>query len=830
MDFCTIVARKHWAAARVLARCLAVHHPHSRFHVLLAERFPVSNPDEILSCDVHSLEALPIPQLMAWCFQYPFQDLCKIVRPYWLEHLFSNNGCERLLYLDVPTLVFAPLTQIEHALKQFDIVLLPYDNDTVHHKKPIAATDAQWHSIYRPECLALRKGVVTNRLFTYWKNAVSPAEGAEPGGKPSIHDQWIDLVPAYFENVHIVRDPGYHLGWWNIEDQKITLSAGEPVFVGKTVSLCQLRVDTLFEKMDESKGPTLDRVLEASPNHPLIEYYQTLLRAEGHDTYRQVPDSLEQYNDGGLITLEDRKHYRILGARAERFGDPFDTSSANSFAQWRQRLYASCEGEWTAPPEYGINLSGFFQSEKGLGEATRATLSALQAANIPHVLNNFVDVSSNNSERPRARFSQNNPYSFNILHFNAPEVPKFILEYGKKYLLGRYNIGFWNWELSEFPSDWKDYFQVFHEIWVPSRFTQESVAQVSPIPVRLVPFAITIPPGPPPGIDRQRFGLPEHAFLFLFAFDFQSTLGRKNPLALIDAFRRAFGGRADVGLVLKTTHAQKVPTLHAQFEAACRGQSNIYHVSEVLSRDAMHGLMWLCDSYISLHRSEGYGLTLCEAMAMGKPVIATGYSANVDFMNDANSLLVQYRLVEIQQDQGHYQRGMAWAEPDVEHAAELMRRVVADADLARRLGERARHDITQNLHPARVGTLIRQRLDDLLMHAAPCTQVANLPQTFATANLLWLNDLCNIHHVNYTSERKVIGRLIDSARKLTARLLAPVLQRQINYNQVLKCTVDHLYHQMDTQQTQIDRLEKLLLAASRHDHISPTYFSSEKAA
>src|SRR5262249_7802760 len=160
-------------------------------------------------------------------------------------------------------------------------------------------------------------------------------------------------------------------------------------------------------------------------------------------------------------------------------------------------------------------------------------------------------------------------------------------------------------------------FDYFDEVWVPSTFTQESVSAVSPIPVHCVPFAVVVPDSLPACIGRQRFGLPEESFLFLFSFDFHSWLERKNPLGVIDAFRLAFGDRTDVGLVLKSVHGLARRHDWARVQSACAGQTNIHLIDRVMDRATMYQLMGLCDSYVSLHRAEGFGLGLAEMMAMG---------------------------------------------------------------------------------------------------------------------------------------------------------------------------------------------------------------------
>ena len=286
---------------------------------------------------------------------------------------------------------------------------------------------------------------------------------------------------------------------------------------------------------------------------------------------------------------------------------------------------------------FGVNLLGFLQSEKGMGEHCRATIRSLKAAGIPHALNNWVDPSSANLDADCSAFRTDNPYPINLIHLNAIDAP-FLYKEIPAYFHGRYNVGYWNWELDWFPEEWRGSFQFFDEIWAPSTFSQKSYSRLSPIPVHWVPISIAIPPSSSPTVSRERFQLPRDAFVFLFAFDFHSYFARKNPLAAIEAFRRAFPQRRDVVLALKLCHWESVPVEFMEVLTACRGQANIRILRDILSRDEMYDLLRVCDAYVGLHRSEGYGLPLVEAMALGKPVIGTGYSGNVDFMNSRQQL------------------------------------------------------------------------------------------------------------------------------------------------------------------------------------------------
>lgn len=246
-----------------------------------------------------------------------------------------------------------------------------------------------------------------------------------------------------------------------------------------------------------------------------------------------------------------------------------------------------------------------------------------------------------------------------------------------------------------------DRFKLFHEIWVASTFTQSALAAVSPIPVvRMRPAVET---EPAVGITRQTMGLPGDKFIFLFAFDMFSICERKNPYGLIEAYRRAFEPDfRDTVLVIKVTNLQRArglemalglePNFQAKLAESVRSVSGLL-LDGYLDRKSTNALYNLTDSFVSLHRSEGFGLSIAEAMHLGKPCIATGYSSNMDFMTPYNSYLTRYRLVELRRDYGPYKQGTVWADPDLDHAASLMRRVAKDRQEAIRVGGSAAADI-----------------------------------------------------------------------------------------------------------------------------------------
>jgi glycosyltransferase involved in cell wall biosynthesis len=214
----------------------------------------------------------------------------------------------------------------------------------------------------------------------------------------------------------------------------------------------------------------------------------------------------------------------------------------------------------------------------------------------------------------------------------------------------------------------------------------------------------------PNGLSRADLGLPDGKFLFLMMYDMHSHQSRKNPQAAVEAFRRAFPDAARVGLVIKTMNAETYPREWAKLEKHLASLPGITLINTMLSRQEVYNLESLCDCFVSLHRSEGFGLGLAESMYLGKPTLATNWSGNVDFMNESNSCPVRYTLVKLEQDYGPYHKGQHWAEADCDHAAWYMKKLVEDADFRRRIADAGQHTIRTDFSYEAVGKMYRRRL------------------------------------------------------------------------------------------------------------------------
>jgi glycosyltransferase involved in cell wall biosynthesis len=363
-----------------------------------------------------------------------------------------------------------------------------------------------------------------------------------------------------------------------------------------------------------------------------------------------------------------------------------------------------------------VRLTGYLGHTLGLGAAARGYVQALDAAGVPvrtvsvplHHLALPVELEAEYGRHGFEDLIYEGRHGFEIVAVNADELPDFVERLGEDYFEGP-RIGIWGWETNAIPPRWQRAFALVDEIWVYSRFMAENIGAVAPVPVIALPPPVQRPAEPAAPL---RLGVPE-GFLFLFVFDYLSTIQRKNPVGLIEAFKLAFAPGEGPQLLIKTINAPLRPLAEEEVLWAAHGRPDIYVIDRSLSGEDLAGLMAACDCYVSLHRSEGFGLTLAEAMAIGKPVIGTGYSGNVDFMNAENSYLVDYTIGRVGPDCEIYPPEGEWADPSIEHAAELMRRVVERPQEATALGAQAREDVVKELSPQATGAAMRRRLEEL---------------------------------------------------------------------------------------------------------------------
>lgn len=344
-----------------------------------------------------------------------------------------------------------------------------------------------------------------------------------------------------------------------------------------------------------------------------------------------------------------------------------------------------------------VTVAGLLSSHSGLGETARLSVTALAelgftvgCIDLTEALGIPVDGSAGLSHPRQMRGDGGGPI---LLHLNPPNFQSALLLRGVPRR-GRKLIAYWTWELPIVPPVWQRAFRLANEIWVPTHFVAEALrASGCTTPIRVVAYPVRRP------ASTNRIAKARLRVLTVFSYD--SSFQRKNPLASIAAFRQAFEDRGDVELVVKARGHSATGEPERQFAAAIAGMDNITVQSGNIAPEQYAELLAQTDIVLSLHRSEGFGLVLAEAMLMGKPVVCTAWSGNLDFTTEATACLVPATLVPMHDTTSAYRNlRTQWAEPSVAAAADWLRRL-QDPELRAVIGDAARHHMSDYLGPAR---------------------------------------------------------------------------------------------------------------------------------
>lgn len=775
ISVCTIVAKNYLALATSLAESLHAFHPQVAFHTLVIdpEGLPTGRANHGAMILNSPADFFPLERFDAFTVEYDITELSTALKPFYMEHLLAKEDCEKVLYMDPDILILQPIDGIFDALDDHNIVLTPHLLDPIpldgHRPSEISILQS---GAYNLGFIGVAQSAETSRFLVWWMERLEKhcRNAVEEG--LFVDQKWVDLVPGIFEGVRILKERGYNVAYWNLNARQLYEHDGVYFIDDEVLSFFHFSGFNADKPAELSKHQDRIEVKKHSPLAKLLQHYSALLKANGHDEYKRLPYTYAFFSNGVPVDFIARFLLKETRNAGLFFPHPFDVNATPSFFDWlnspaqedvekesphitnylfglyRNRpdlraafpmifgkdrydylawAHMSIVREGAHPvfvPAHraaddshsdavslspGVNVAGYLTAESGLGEAARGYVAALNSLGVETALINFhVGTISRKADETLSGFGSENPFPINIVHVNADEVNNFIAYAGDKYFEGKYNIGIWAWELSDFPKEWRDRFNRFNEIWVGSNFMGASISKQSPLPVIRVPHVVHLPT--PSMYPKSHFGIPESDFVFLFVFDFLSHFERKNPLAVVKAFKQAFRPEEPVRLVLKCINGEQDAANFKQLRDSFLN-ARISIIDDYLTKDEKNGLIGAADCYVSLHRAEGFGLTLAEAMLMEKPVIATGWSGNMDFMTINNSYPVEYKLITLAKDHGPYKQGQVWAEPNVRHAAQLMREVYERPDKARDKGERAATDIRSMHSPAAVGKVIKARLD-----------------------------------------------------------------------------------------------------------------------
>jgi hypothetical protein len=327
--------------------------------------------------------------------------------------------------------------------------------------------------------------------------------------------------------------------------------------------------------------------------------------------------------------------------------------------------------------QFGVNLIGYARGELGIGEDIRQVALVLEVQGIPVCILDFAPGKniSQSDETAEHLVSDVPRYGINLFCLTGIETSRYVCEEGLSAFEGRYNIGLWPWELPDWPESCRHAYACVDEVWGISNYTAHAHRFAAPRPV--LPMSLPVELGEIGTQTRKDFGLPENTFLFYLAFDINSNAARKNPEGLIKAFQIAFSAsrRERVGLVLKVSHPETGCKLWSKIRKIARQDKRIHVIEKTMRKPELLALFKACDCLVSLHRAEGFGRCIAEALLLSKQVIATEFSGNLDFCHEPRVALVRHSMRKVEAKDYMWGEGQMWAEPDLDHAAELMRSI-----------------------------------------------------------------------------------------------------------------------------------------------------------
>ena len=364
------------------------------------------------------------------------------------------------------------------------------------------------------------------------------------------------------------------------------------------------------------------------------------------------------------------------------------------------------------PLEVPVTLIGHPFAPIGRGEDLRSSYRAFRAVGVDAQI---VDIFEGRERDPdlvnefRRDLRPATAGGVDVFCVNGDEIDTALAHLGSRRRQAAHSAILPMWELAQYPSPWARQLERFDEVWAPSAFIRDAIEPAVAVPVVYLPEAAGV--RITRFLGRQYFGIPDSAFTFLFAFDLRSYQQRKNPFAVLDAYGELVRSRpkSDLALIIKTSGSDVHPDAAAALRQQLRernghlGLGRLMTIEHGLTESETKNLVRCCDCFVSLHRSEGFGRFLAEAMFLGKPVIATAYSGNMDFMSAEVACLVGYRLVPVAEGEYPYGTGQVWADPDVDEAVAWMTRLVDDPALGRRIGERASTHIRSHFSYRAVG-------------------------------------------------------------------------------------------------------------------------------
>lgn len=769
MDAISICAANYLPFVEILGKSFLDNHPEGKFFILVVDaervefdknsKFNYIQPSDL---DIHS------QVFKNMSFYYNVTELSTALKPSALKWMIKN-GSKTVAYLDPDIKIYGPLDELIEALNTSDIVLTPHTLSPIPRDglRPSEA-EIMGSGTFNLGFIAVKDSDEVTKFLNWWEERLRFDSIVDPAEMLFTDQRWIDLVPSYF-NFKVLDLPNYNVAYWNLYERDLsTEESGEVLVNGLTLKFFH------FSGYDPMKPWILCKYVANNPRTVISEnstlkklcddYGQELLSSSknvtaiveyGFDFFpsgKKIPTGLRRLYREDCIAADKEGKIQDFPedwrAWANSYSPEFGKLGRSLYSVWQTRKdlvarfpdvtgrdfkdflqWAKSHGvrEGVVDPEImnlgnqsskksnrkyvknkGINVAGYLSAELGLGQSSRLILNSAISTQFP--VTTIVNTRTTSRKNESFKNLENGKtYPFTISVVNADQFEIWVQDVGTDLIEKTTVVGVWAWETEDFPSVFLPSFDLVDEIWVVSEYVKQAIKKFTFKKVLVFPTPI-IAPEITESFTKTKFGIPENIPYNLFIFDYFSVPKRKNPLGAIEAHKRAFPNQDGPIFVIKTVNGDSRPLDRELIRYTIQDRKDIVLIEDYLSRSQLHALVADCDVYVSLHRSEGYGLTIAEAMSLGKPVVATGYSGNMDFMNIENSIPVPFEKVSVGEDAYPYLPNSKWAEPDIEFASKELRRLFSDKDLRSRIGSKAKNHVEVNFTELMATKFIEQRV------------------------------------------------------------------------------------------------------------------------
>jgi len=678
-----------------------------------------------------------------------------------------TDDTDLVIYLDPDILILKPLDDVFSAIESGkEIALTPHilsplpDDGRSPENRTLLQT-----GVYNMGFAAFSNTPRNLQILDWWGQQLRTHCLVDVAAGLFTDQKWVDLFPAFSPAVELIRSPAYNVAYWNLHERTVVFDSNKWIVTFVDGSQRDLVFFHFSGYLPERKKLSVhENRFGDNPSgdiNALLSHYTELLAKARHQEFRKRVIREPAFENGLIWDMPCRTLYRKALKTDRAFDDPLAGGAFFAFAaavepgdhvpryvravlslrpdvareyddgrnevgllRWMlsdgaQQLGITPEMlsqlEIGRPQFTGVNYVGYFRAHLGVGEAARNAVAALRAVDLkvsPHDVTHLASSPVGAYDLDLAASSDR--HNVTILGVNADETPRVLSQVSVGHD-GGLRIGHWAWETPEFPEQWCDRFNLVDEVWVASEFVAKAVRAKATVPVVVVPYAVSVPK-----VARDRLWLSKVCpsvgaaeFVFVCFFDVGSLSFRKNPQSAMKAFARAFKPEDPVRLVVKIINGERDPALLKSLADEV-GQKRVTIWNASLEPMDRFRLLASADAFVSLHRSEGFGLVIAETMAMGLPVVVTGWSGNTDFTTEENAAIVSYNLIRSDKAYGPYVAGTEWAEADLDHAARQMRRVWEDDEWRRAIGVAAAATIKEKFSPIVVGKTMKARLERLL--------------------------------------------------------------------------------------------------------------------